>query len=63
MKTLRYESINATNGNQVTFLDDLQSLGFVITEALFGPNMCGEGSRKNGISGIAMYGIIGIIWT
>lgn len=44
MKTLRYESINATNGNPVTFLDDLQSLGFVITEALYGPNMCGEGS-------------------
>lgn len=36
MKTVRYASINATNGLSVTYIDDLQSLGFVITEALYG---------------------------
>ena len=36
MKTDRYASINAMQG-KVTYVDDLQSLGFVITEALCGP--------------------------
>lgn len=39
MKTLRYQSINCENEQPVTFLDDFQSLGFVITEALYGPSV------------------------
>lgn len=36
-KTERYCSINADKGLPVTFTDDLQSLGFLLTEALYGP--------------------------
>lgn len=39
MKTVRYESINASLGKPVTYMDDLQSLGYLITEALYGPNV------------------------
>lgn len=39
MKTLRYASINAIAGKSVTYMDDLQSLGFLITEALCGPSV------------------------
>lgn len=37
-KTERYCSINADNKLPVTFMDDLQSLGFLLTEALYGPH-------------------------
>lgn len=36
-KTLRYASIHADEESKVTYTDDLQSLGFLLTEALYGP--------------------------
>lgn len=38
-KTIRYASINAEKDNAVDYMDDLQSLGFVICEALLGPSI------------------------